>query len=268
MPGAGADAGEPLVERRRPAVGRSQRLRRSDRPPGPDASAPRRRPRLRRLADGRDSLGPPRRSAASSLRRLPCGPRPGRRRRCHGDQDVAVAAAGQIMVAWVSGVRSGAAPVSMDRRPVGPAARPAAPAAGARPRARSVTSIRRAVRSGGRHGARALGCSCSCPASGRSVGRHSTSTTRRASPCTTSRAIRSHDLGPSVAVGSRCLTHLPGAGAPVLGARLDQAAGRVESRRDVAVGGRREHDVLDAALGQRSRRPRASGATRGCAPWP
>ena len=55
---------------------------------------------------------------------------------------------------------------------------------------------------------------------------------------------------------------LPGAGRPVLGAGLAEPGRRVEHRRDVAVGGRRQHDVLDALVGQRVHRLRVGPDTR------
>ena len=59
---------------------------------------------------------------------------------------------------------------------------------------------------------------------------------------------------------------LPGPGVPVLGARRDQAAGGVQRGRDVGVGGRRQHDVLDARPRPGPSPPRASGARPGRPP--
>ena len=74
---------------------------------------------------------------------------------------------------------------------------------------------------------------------------------RRSAATTAARRARSRR-----AAGSTCQARVRA----VLGAGLVEAAGRVERGRDVAVGGRRQHDVLDAA--RRPARATTSGVGR------
>ena len=124
---------------------------------------------------------------------------------------------------------------------------------------RRRASAGRARRSGGGP-AGTVGCrqsSARPPLRWRTVGAARTSATRIARPWTTSSA-----RAPPRAPGRRRADGVerpvdpPGAGAAVLGAGLVEPGGGVEQRRDPAVGGRGQDDVLHAAVTERGHHAR------------
>ena len=100
----------------------------------------------------------------------------------------------------------------------------------------------------------------------RLVGAQSTATTtiaeglehQQADPQPGARAVD----GVRVLLGS----DLPGAGGAILRAGLGEPGRRVDHGRDVTVGGRREHDVLDTEVGQGVRDVGVGAGDQGCRP--
>ena len=244
-------AGEPLVGHRRRAVDRGERgrLRAAGDQAGREVvgAGDHRRAEPRRC--GRDPAGAHRAAVRPTSRarpgRRPTPSPPGPRRGCSrraGPTRCRAGRPGRPPTRTVSGVSTGAFPCGS-------------------PRSGCRSSSASAQTTGSTHRQDHVGPEPAPhrrpPSRSRSVdGAHSTSTTRIASPCRTSSPTRSHERGPSRSLAERGRSDLPGAGAAVLGAGLLQPGGRVERGRHLAVGGRRQHDVLDAARGQRRHRVR------------